>query len=334
MSGSGTGSANLIWSIAELLRGDYKQSDYGKVILPFTLLRRLDCVLAPTKAAVLREHEARKDLGIDPAYFLEKVSGYRFYNTSRFDLNALRGDPNGLRANLLDYIAAFSPNARDIFEKYEFEKQIDKLDGADLLFQVVAKFASVDLSPARISNADMGLLFEELIRRFAELSNETAGEHYTPREVIRLMVDLLFIADRDALTQPGIVRSIYDPAAGTGGMLSIAEEHLRAINPDAKLAVFGQELNEESYAICKADMLIKGHDVSNIVRGNTLSADAHAGREFDYMLSNPPSASSGRRSSARCAASTSSAASTGASAPASPASPTAASSSCSTSSPR
>jgi type I restriction enzyme M protein len=188
----------------------------------------------------------------------------------------------------MDYIAGFSPNASDIFERYEFEKQIAKLDGANLLYQVVARFATIDLSPAAISNADMGLMFEELIRRFAELSNETAGEHYTPREVIRLMVNLLFISDDKALSRPGIIRSIYDPAAGTGGMLAVAEEHIRAHNPQAKLNLFGQELNDESYAICKADMLIKGYDVGHIASGNTLSEDKHTGKHFDYMLSNPP----------------------------------------------
>ena len=285
---SGNASAGLIWSIAELLRGDYKQADYGKVILPLVLLRRLDCVLAPTKAAVLAEGEAKQGYGPMLDHFLREASGYTFYNTSQYDFERLLGDPANLRANILGYINGFSENARDIFEKYDFEKQLEKLDGANLLFLVVQKFAGIDLSPARLSNADMGLLFEELIRRFAELSNETAGEHYTPREVIRLMVDLLLGADNDALSRPGTVRSIYDPCAGTGGMLSTAEEYLHEMNPDAQLRVFGQELNEESYAICKADMLIKGHDVSQMVRENTLSNDGHTGKRFDYMLSNPP----------------------------------------------
>lgn len=283
-----TANASLIWTIAELLRGDYKQSDYGKVILPLTLLRRLDCVLAPTKAKVLDEYAQRKDAGYDISFFLTKAAGQSFYNISKFDMPLLLGDANQIRANLMDYIAGFSPNASDIFERYEFEKQIAKLDGANLLYQVVARFATIDLSPAAISNADMGLMFEELIRRFAELSNETAGEHYTPREVIRLMVNLLFISDDKALSRPGIIRSIYDPAAGTGGMLAVAEEHIRTHNPQAKLNLFGQELNDESYAICKADMLIKGYDVGHIASGNTLSEDKHTGKHFDYMLSNPP----------------------------------------------
>ena len=288
MTISTNANAGLIWAIAELLRGDYKQSDYGKVILPFTLLRRLDGVLAPTKQAVLAELAKRKDAGFDVSFFLTKAAGHSFFNTSRFDFPTLLGDANNIRANLIDYVAGFSANVRDIFERYEFEKLIAKLDSANLLYQVVSRFASIDLSPAAVRNEDMGAMFEELIRRFAELSNETAGEHFTPREVIRLMVDLLFAADNDALTKPGIVRSIYDPAAGTGGMLAVAEEHLRAMNPQAKLSIFGQELNEESYAICKADMLIKGYPVDQIICGNTLSHDGHAGQRFDYMLSNPP----------------------------------------------
>ncbi|MBX7133948.1 MAG: type I restriction-modification system subunit M [Fimbriimonadaceae bacterium] len=283
-----TSISAFIWSVADLLRGDYKQSDYGKVILPFTLLRRLDCVLEATKPAVLKEVDARKGQKIPLHDFLVRKAKHSFYNTSPLDFEKLLADPNNLRKNLIAYIGAFSDSARDIFERYDFLKQIEKLDESNLLYRVVEKFAKVDLHPDTVSNADMGLVFEELIRRFAELSNETAGEHYTPREVIRLMVDLLFIADTEALTKPGVVRSIYDPTAGTGGMLSIAEEYLRHLNPDARLVVHGQELNPESYAICKADMLIKGQDVSNIAFGNTLSNDAHTGKTFDYGLANPP----------------------------------------------
>lgn len=280
--------ASFIWSIAELLRGDYKQSDYGKVILPFTVLRRLDCVLEPTKASVLAELERCKQENMPPAHFLLEAAQQSFFNSSAMNMSKLLGDPANLRSNLLGYVNGFSENVRDIFEKFEFEKQVERLDGANLLFLVVQKFASVDLHPKAVSNAAMGHLFEELIRRFAELSNETAGEHFTPREVIRLMVNLLFIEDDGGLTASGAVRTIYDPTAGTGGMLSVAEEHLLAMNPKAKLAMHGQELNPESYAICKADMLVKGQDVSNIVFGNTLSNDGHAGKKFDYMLSNPP----------------------------------------------
>jgi type I restriction enzyme M protein len=285
---NGIANAGLIWAIAELLRGDYRPAEYGRVVLPFTLLRRLDCVLAPTKAATLAEYEKRKDQGIDLRFFLTTASGLSFYNTSKFDFEKLLGASSDIKANLLDYVNGFSENTRDIFERYEFAAQIERLDNANLLFQVVKRFTGTDLSPKAVSNTDMGSMFEELIRRFAELSNETAGDHYTPREVIRLMVDLLFAPDSDALSKPGIVRSIYDPAAGTGGMLSVAEDHLRAQNPKAKLVAFGQELNGESYAICKADMLIKGQDVGNIVCGNTLSNDGHATRSFDYGLSNPP----------------------------------------------
>jgi type I restriction enzyme M protein len=280
--------ASFTWSVADLLRGDYKQSDYGKVILPFTLLRRLDCVLEATKPTVLAELEAKKKLGIDLNMFLTKKAEQSFYNTSPFDFGKLLGDPAQIKANLIAYVNAFSDNARDIFERYDFFKQIEKLDENNLLFLIVQKFAAIDLHPDQVTNADMGLVFEDLIRRFAELSNETAGEHYTPREVIRLMVDLLFTSDDEALTKPGIVRSAYDPTAGTGGMLSIAGEHLYGLNPKARMVMYGQELNGESYAICKADMLIKGQDVSKIIMGNTLSDDGHAGKEFDYMLSNPP----------------------------------------------
>ena len=273
----------LIWSVADLLRGDFKPSEYGRVILPFTVLRRLDCVLAPSKAAVLAEKTAREPLGIDPEPFLLRVAKTSFVNTSMLDLRTLMGDPDNLLANLLSYIRGFSSPVRDIFERFRFAEQ------AERLYQVTERFAGFPLGPDRVSNHDMGLAFEELIRRFAEASNETAGEHFTPRDVIRLMVNLLFIEDNDILT-PGVsaVRTIYDPTAGTGGMLSVAAEHMLAHNPAAALTMFGQELNDESYAICKADMLIKGQDVRNIVPGNTLSEDGHATRRFDYMLSNPP----------------------------------------------
>ena len=280
--------SSFIWSVADLLRGDYKQSEYGKVILPFTVLRRLDCVLEPTKAAVLAELETRKKAGLNPEPFLLRKSGQHFYNTSPLDLKKLMGDQDHIAENLRSYIQAFSPAVRDIFERFEFHAQVDRLAKAKLLYLVTEKFTNIDLHPDAISNTQMGAVFEELIRRFAELSNETAGEHFTPREVIRLMVNLLFIEDDDALTRPGVVRSIYDPTAGTGGMLSVAGEHLLGLNPDARLVMYGQELNPESYAICKADMLIKGQDIDNIIFGNTLSADGLPGKHFDYMLSNPP----------------------------------------------
>ena len=280
--------SSFIWSVADLLRGDYKQSEYGKVILPFTVLRRLDCVLEPTKAAVLAENEAKSAAGLNPEPFLLRKAGQSFYNTSTMDMGRLMGDQDHIRENLYAYIQAFSPAVRDIFERFEFQAQVDRLAKCGLLYQVTEKFARIDLSPAAVDNHDMGLAFEELIRKFAEISNETAGEHFTPREVIRLMVNLIFVEDDDVLSKPGVVRTIYDPTAGTGGMLSVAGEHLAAQNPDARLTMFGQELNDESYAICKADMLIKGQDVGNIIAGNTLSDDGHAHTKFDYMLSNPP----------------------------------------------
>lgn len=280
--------ASFIWSVADLLRGDFKQSEYGRVILPFTVLRRLDCVLAPTKDAVLAELAAKQAAGLNPEAFLLRKAEQGFYNTDPLDIGKLMGDQDNIRANLNRYVEGFSPAVRDIFEQFEFHAQIDRLAKTGLLYQVTEKFAGIDLHPSKVDNTAMGGVFEELIRKFAEISNETAGEHFTPREVIRLMVNLLFVEDDDALTKPGIVRTIYDPTAGTGGMLSIAGEYLTEHNPKGHLTMFGQELNPESYAICKADMLIKGQDIGNIAPGNTLSEDGHSGRSFDYMLSNPP----------------------------------------------
>lgn len=278
----------FIWSVADLLRGDYKQSEYGKVILPFTVLRRLDCVLESTKEAVLAEYADKQKAGINPEPFLLRKAGQSFYNTSPMDMKKLMGDQDHIKENLYAYIQGFAPAVRDIFERFDFYTQIDRLAKSGLLYQVAEKFANIDLHPEAVSNSQMGLVFEELIRKFAEISNETAGEHFTPREVIRLMVNLLFIEDDEVLAKPGVVRTIYDPTAGTGGMLSVAGEYLEEHNPQARLTMFGQELNDESYAICKADMLIKGQDVANIVAGNTLADDGHPHKKFDYMLSNPP----------------------------------------------
>jgi type I restriction enzyme M protein len=278
----------FIWAVADLLRGDYKQSEYGKVILPFTILRRLDCVLEATKPAVLAEYVAKQKMGLNPEPFVLRVSGQSFCNTSPLDMKKLMGDQDHIRENLFAYIQGFSADVRDIFERFEFHTQVDRLAKAGLLYMVTEKFAQIDLHPGKVDNHQMGLVFEELIRKFAEISNETAGEHFTPRDAIRLMVNLLFVEDDDILGKPGVVRTIYDPTAGTGGMLSVAGEYLAELNPLARLTMFGQELNPESYAICKADMLIKGQDVSNIVFGNTLSADGLLGKLFDYMLSNPP----------------------------------------------
>ena len=290
-------SAGFIWSIADLLRGDYKQSDYGKVVLPFTVLRRLDCVLEATKAEVLKKNEQVRSMNIqnlDP--ILNKVAGYNFHNASLFNFDKLIADPNNIASNLRNYINGFSEEAREILEQFEFDNQITKLDESNLLFMVLKRFQEIDLHPEQISSMEMGYMFEELIRKFAEISNETAGEHFTPREVIRLMVNLLFMNDREILTQKGIVKTIFDCCAGTGGMLSVAEEYLNELNPDARLEVFGQELNPESYAICKSDMLIKGQKPDNIARGNSLKSkdgvklkgDQFINHKFDYLITNPP----------------------------------------------
>ena len=280
--------AAFIWSVADLLRGDYKQSEYGKVILPLVVIRRLDCVLDATKPAVLKRHAdlAGRIENIEPV--LQAAAGQQFFNTSPLDFRRLLDDPSNIADNLRAYIAAFSTGARDVIEKFDLGAQITKLDRANLLFLVISKFADIDLHPEAVSNLEMGYLYEELIRRFSELSNETAGEHFTPREVIRLMVNLLFIEDESALTQPGIVRTLFDPACGTGGMLSIGEDHLRELNPAARLEVFGQELNAESYAICRSDMMLKGQDASRIALGNSFSEDGHPDAKFDYLLANPP----------------------------------------------
>jgi len=283
-----TSTASFIWSVADLLRGDYKQSDYGKVILPFTLLRRLECVLEPTREVVQAEYIKRKELGIPLEVFLTKKSSQSFYNTSTFELTSLLGDPSNLRDNIEHYIDEFSENSREIFEKYKFKEQLAYLDESNLLYKIVEKFANTDLHPNVISNHEMGLLFEELIRKFAEASNETAGEHFTPRDIVRLATALLFTGDDDIFKKSGVVRSIYDPTAGTGGFLTSGAEYVNEISKDAKLATFGQELNPESYAICKADLLIKGEKVENIKYGNTLSDDQLYDKKFDYMLSNPP----------------------------------------------
>jgi type I restriction enzyme M protein len=280
--------ANFIWSVADLLRGDYKQADYGKVILPFTLLRRLDCVLEGTKDDVLKEHAKRKESGVNLDPFLKRKSKQAFYNTSPFTLPGLLADQKHIRQNLVAYLGDFSEDARDVFERFKFTERVAELEDKNLLFQLVQKFANVDLHPNAVPNETMGMAFEELIRKFAEASNETAGEHFTPREVIHLIVQCLFAGDDEALSKPGVVRSMYDPTAGTGGILSVGEAVARSINNSAVIRLFGQELNDESYAICKADMLIKGQDPKNIVRGNTLSADGFPNDKFDYGAANVP----------------------------------------------
>ena len=278
--------AAFLWSVADLLRGDFKQSQYGRIILPFTLLRRLECVLEATKPAVLAKHEAVKAMPTEAQdKLLIHAAQLSFYNTSKMDLNHL-GETD-VAYNLESYIQSFSPNAREIFEHFDFFNTIDKLEEADLIYKVANRFANTNLHPKTIDNHGMGLIFEELIRRFAESSNETAGEHFTPRDIVELTTSLLF-TNEDALTSSGLVRSIYDPTAGTGGFLSSGMEYVHKLNDKASLSAFGQELNPESYAICKADMLIKGQKVDNIKLGNTLSNDQLRTEKFDYMLSNPP----------------------------------------------
>ncbi len=281
--------ANLIWDIAELLRGEYKQADYGKVILPLVVLKRLDEVLAPTKEKVLSQYAQVQSLkveNIDP--ILNRVAGLNFHNKSKYDFQKLLADPDNLAANLRNFITGFSSTARDIIEHFQFDREITTLDKANLLYLVIKEMNTIDLHPSKVSSMEMGYIFEELIRKFAEASNETAGEHFTPREVIRLMVNLLFVDDTEALTRKGIVKTLYDPACGTGGMLSVAEEYLHELNPNAQLELFGQELNPESYAICKSDMLIKGQNANHIKLGNSFANDQLENEQFDYMLSNPP----------------------------------------------
>lgn len=279
--------ANFIWQIADLLRGYYKQSDYGKVILPFTVLRRLDQILAPTKAKVLESFQKNKHYKPDVLEpILNKVAKVKFHNRSKYDFQKLAADPNHIAANLRNYVNGFSSGAREIFEYFNFDDEIDSLEKGDLLYLIVKRFSEQDFSD--LDTMQMGYVFEELIRKFSEISNETAGEHFTPREVIKLMVNLLFVNDKNILTKQGIVKTLYDPACGTGGMLSVAEDYLRELNPDARLEVFGQEINPESYAICKSDMLIKGQNPTNIKYGDTFTNDQLENEKFDYMLSNPP----------------------------------------------
>lgn len=286
--------SGFAWSIAEILRGDFKQSEYGKVILPFVVLRRLDCILEKSKDAVLKAAETLPK-GVDEAtgdmiLFGAAGQDIKVYNLSRFTFASLKGqDARQLHDNLVDYITKFSGNVRDIFlDKFLFTDQLKRLKEGGILWNVFERFTEIDLHPDKISNIEMGYLFEELIRRFSEISNETAGEHFTPREVIRLIVDLLIANDDAKLTGKGIIRQVYDPACGTGGMLALTEEALKDFNDKIRVELFGQELNGESFGICKSDMLVTGHDPEQIAFGNTLTNDAHKGKKFHYMLSNPP----------------------------------------------
>jgi type I restriction enzyme M protein len=286
--------ANLIWQIADLLRGPYRPPQYERVMLPMTVLRRFDCVLAPTKAQVLGEYERLKGKlqgeALDAR--LNKVAGQRFHNHSPLDFQKLKGDPNHVAQHLVSYIKGFSANVRRIFEYFEFETEIEKMREANILYLVVSKFADVDLHPDRVPNEQMGLIFENLIRRFNELANETAGDHFTPRDVIRLMVHILFINDDALLATPGTVRTLLDPACGTGGMLAEAQNYLREHHPQARLFVYGQDYNKRAFATAASDMLIKQVDHNgtgdNIRFGDTLTEDQFAGQTFDYFLTNPP----------------------------------------------
>lgn len=278
---------SFIWSIAEILRGPYKPEDYGKVVLPMAVLRRFDCVLDGTKEDVLSKYEQFKSLPEESRdEILNRVAEQKFSNVSKYDFTKLLSDADNIADNLRDYINGFSKTARDIIEYFDFDKQIEKMERNDLLYLVIKRFSEIDLHPDVVSNVEMGYIFEELIRRFSE--HAEAGDHYTPREVVRLMVNLLFLEDEEILTKPGITQTLYDSCAGTGGMGSVAQEYLKELNPTAELEFFAQEINEESYAICKADILIKGEEARNIRFGNTLSNDAFSDMKFDYLITNPP----------------------------------------------
>lgn len=281
--------ANLIWAIADKLTGVYKPHEYGKVILPLTVIRRFDCILADTKQAVLDKHNSMAEDFPMREQFLKKTSGYEFYNTSKYTFESLLDDANNIEVNFKNYLNGFSANVRQIIDKFEFNNEITKLADKNLLYIVIQEFTTpkADLHPNKISNLEMGYIFEEIIRRFSEAHNEDAGQHYTPREVIELMVNILFTNDNDILTN-NVAKTIYDPACGAGGMLSVAEDYLKKLNSSAMLLPFGQEINDETFAICKADMLIKGNDADKIRNGNTLSDDNFKGETFDYILSNPP----------------------------------------------
>ena len=279
----------FVWKVADKLRGHFKPHEYGSVMLPLLVLRRLDAVLEPTKAAVLAKAVELETSGlgnVDP--ILRKVAGQQFYNTSPLTFTTLLADDKNVAKSLVAYVNAFSPGAVEVLEEYHFNDKVTRLDKAGILYQVLGDFADLDLHPDVVSNEAMGYVFEELLRKFSEMSNETAGEHYTPREVIRLMVNLLFAEDAEALTGPAPVRTVYDPAAGTGGMLSVSATYLAALNSAARVEVFGQELNPETWAIARSDLMIKGSDPGRMVLGNSLTQDGYAGRQFDYMLANPP----------------------------------------------
>lgn len=282
--------AALIWAIADKLTGVYKPHEYGEVILPFTVIRRFDCILADTKDAVLAKYEQVKNLPMKDVLLRSATGGKAFYNTSKYTFERLLDDPDNIEENFRDYLNGFSENVQDIIEKFKFDGHITTMANKGILYIVIKEFTSprANLHPDMISNLEMGYIFEEIIRRFSEAHNEDAGQHYTPREVIRLMVNILFHDDNDILSGNNVAKTIYDPACGTGGMLSVAEEYLHELNAATELLAFGQELNDQTFAICKADMLIKGNDANFIKDGNTLSDDQFEGQKFDYIISNPP----------------------------------------------
>ena len=281
--------AALIWAIADKLTGVYKPHEYGEVILPMTVIRRFNCIIADTKAAVLEKYESVKSLPMRDV-LLRKASGHDFYNTSKYDFDKLLDDPDNIEANFRDYLNGFSENIQDIIEKFKFDGHITTMANKGILYIVIKEFTSprAKLHPSVVSNLEMGYIFEEIIRRFSEAHNEDAGQHYTPREVIELMVNILFYDDNDVLSGNNVAKTIYDPACGTGGMLSVAEEYLHRMNATTELMAFGQEINDQTFAICKADMLIKGNNAEFIKDGNTLTDDQFEGQTFDYILSNPP----------------------------------------------
>jgi type I restriction enzyme M protein len=295
---------SFLWGVADLIRDTFKRGKYQDVILPLTVLRRLDCVLSPSKEKVLRRQAELRGRGLqDLDAQLRKVSGFAFYNTSRYDFDKLLADAPHLAANLRNYIAGFSPNMREVLEKFDFDNTISKLDEAGLLFQVLERFKNVDLHPDKVDNPTMGMIFEELIRKFNEALNENPGEHFTPRDVVRLMADLMLAGDEDRIRRKGVVCTVYDPCCGSGGMLMITKEHVTVglrkngqilrppINPNAELHLFGQEVNPETWAISKSDLFMKdptGRDADNIAYGSVLSNDRHAGKNFDYLITNPP----------------------------------------------
>lgn len=281
--------ADLIWAIADKLTGVYKPHEYGEVILPLTVIRRFDCILSDTKDAVLDKYEEVKNLPMKDI-LLRKASGFEFYNTSKYTFEKLMEDPDNIEANFKDYLNGFSENVQDIIEKFKFEGHITTMANKGILYIVIKEFTTerANLHPSIISNLEMGYIFEEIIRRFSEAHNEDAGQHYTPREVIQLMVNILFCDDSSVLSGKNIAKTVYDPACGTGGMLSVAEEYLHSLNKNAQVVPFGQEINDQTFAICKADMLIKGNNADFIKDGNTLSEDQFSGQTFDYILSNPP----------------------------------------------